>query len=69
MKKAELKELAKDILLSQLRTACYEVDHVEMYLHSGQEIPTDEDITLLYAYLANYGERMAHAVGREYYTR
>lgn len=69
MKKAELKELAKDILLSQLRTACYEVDHVEMYLQDGQGVLTDDDISLLYTYLAGYGEKMAHAIGKEYYTR
>jgi len=63
--RTELKEIAKDILMSNLSVAyyklvdgCYEAEGL-----------TEEEKEICHQYITKYGTSMAKAIKREYYTQ
>lgn len=69
MTKAEQKQVAKNILLSQLAIAHYQINDLELYLDRSVKANdlTEENFKAIYEYLKEYGKKMAKAVGEEFY--
>lgn len=70
MKKAEMKEMAKNILMSQLSMAHYEYENPEnlgLYTDVDPEEISQEDLNQVAEYLNKFAAKMAKAVGKEFY--
>ncbi len=69
MTKAEQKQVAKNILLSQLAIAYYQTDNLELYMDRDVKASdlTEENFNAIYEYIKEYGEKMAKAIGYKFY--
>ena len=68
MKATELKEIAKDILLSQIQSSWYQLENnLDMFVENPDEL-NSEDIYAITQYLDVFGEKMAKAIKKDYYS-
>ena len=68
MKATELKEIAKDILLSQIQSSWYQLENnLDMFIENPDEL-NSEDIHAITQYLDVFGEKMAKAIKKDYYS-
>ena len=61
MTKSKAKEIAKDTLLSSISVSYYRICDDREY--------TDEEQELIIDYINKYGETMAKAIGKRYFTQ
>lgn len=59
MSKKEMREFAKDKLMEAIAVAYYKLEDENL---------SDEQEKQITAYISQYGETMAKAIGRKYYT-
>ena len=63
-----VKEIAKDILLSQIQSSWYQLENnLDMYVENPDEL-NSEDIYAITQYLDVFGEKMAKAIKKDYYS-
>lgn len=69
MTKTEQKEIAKNILLSQLAIAHYQIEDFELYLDRGVKANdlTEENLNAIHDYINEYGKQMAKTIGGKYH--
>ena len=69
MTKTEQKEIAKNIMMSQIAIAHYQIDDLELYMDRRVKADdlTEKNLNAIYKYIKEYGEKMAEAIGLEFY--
>lgn len=59
MTKTEMREFAKDKLMESIATAYYKLEYEKL---------SDEEVDQICGYINQYGEAMAKAISKKYYT-